>query len=54
MSKIIFQKNYDAESLCDVERDVYEALNDDVTEIPKDEHGFELGTFKITIEWESE
>lgn len=55
MSKVIFKKEYDGESLCDVERDMSEAFdprfNIDVQDIPVDEYGFSQGTFKVTIEW---
>lgn len=47
--KILFQKEYDAESLADVERAMWEAMNEH--ELPQDEYGFDLGTFKFTVEW---
>lgn len=51
----IFKKEYDGESLYDLERDVVEALmeeyNSVVGEIPQDEHGFQQGTFEVTITW---
>jgi len=52
---ILFEKNYDGESLCDLSRDVHEAFKEDfnpiVKNIPCDEYGFQSGTFKVTIEW---
>ena len=51
----IFEKEYDGESIYDVQRDVIEAFdarfNPMVTNIPQDEHGFHLGTFTVKIEW---
>ena len=47
---IIFDKEYDGESIVDMERDVYEALNDEY-EIPVDEYGFSKGIFRVTISW---
>jgi hypothetical protein len=52
---IIFEKEYDGESIVDLDRDVSECLQEDfnqiMTKIPTDEHGFQLGTFKVTVEW---
>ncbi len=53
--KNIFDKLYDGESLCDVERDISECwderFNERVSGIPIDEHGFQTGTFRIQITW---
>lgn len=53
--KTIFRKDYDGESVYEVGRDVSEALieeyNDVWKTIPTDEHGFSLGTIRVTIEW---
>ena len=44
----IGQKIYDAESLCDLERDIYEMIQDaDLGEV--DEHGFFKGQLIVTI-----
>lgn len=55
---IVFEKEYDGESLYDLGRDIAEAIdetyNDAFKEIPTDEHGFSSGTFKVTIEWSAE
>lgn len=55
---IIFKKEYDDESLYDLDRDVSEAIDDDfnpkLKAIPTDEHGFRVGKFTITIEWSEE
>ena len=52
---IVFKKEYDGESLYDLGRDIAEAIdvtfNPIVEEIPQDEYGIQLGTFKVTIEW---
>lgn len=51
----LFHKEYDAESLYDLSRDVGEALdptyNLKINKIPKDSNGFEYGTFIVTIDW---
>lgn len=53
----IFEATYSGESLIDVHRDVSEAFQEDynpiVGQIPSDEHGFQEGNFKITVEWSS-
>lgn len=50
-----FEKEYDGESIYDVQRDVIESFdakfNPIVKDIPQDEYGFQLGTFRVTIEW---
>lgn len=48
--KTLLAKDYDDESLYDLERDVSEAV-DESHAIPKDEHGFRKGTFRVTITW---
>lgn len=51
----IFEKDYDGESLYDLGRDVNESLeprfNPVVDSIPTDDLGFQIGTFKVNIEW---
>lgn len=53
--KTIFNKEYDGESICDVQRDVIEAFstdfNKEIIEIPVDEYGFQKGTFVVSIKW---
>lgn len=53
--KTIFNKEYDGESIYDVQRDVIEAFdsrfNELVAEIPQDENGFQEGQFIVTIKW---
>lgn len=55
---IVFEKEYDGESLYDLGRDIAEAIdvtyNPIVEEIPQDEYGIQLGTFKVIIEWSKE
>ena len=55
MSIVIFEKTYDGESIVDLDRDVSEAIMEDynpmVELIPNDEHGFQQGSFKVTITW---
>lgn len=54
----IFEKEYDGESVYDVDRDVSEAFQGDfnpiVKQIPRDEHGFQQGVFEVTITWRPE
>lgn len=54
----LFKKVYDGESLCDLDRDVSEAFQEDfnplVGTLPKDEYGIQRGIFTITITWEPE
>jgi len=54
----IFTKEYDGESLCDVDRDVSEAFdplfNHRVIDIPVDDAEMQTGHFTITITWEEE
>lgn len=51
----IFKKDYDGESLYDMQRDVHEAFdsrfNPLAAQIPQDEFGFQEGTFTVTITW---
>ena len=58
MKKVLLEKKYSAEELSDVQRDVSEAFDERMTPeaagIPKDEHGFEVGVFKVTITWQAE
>lgn len=53
--KTIFEKEYIAEQLSDVERDISECLNEDfnpeVSDIPVGQYGFAEGTFKVTVTW---
>lgn len=53
--KTIFEKEYIAEQLSDVERDISECLNEDfnpeVKDIPVGKYGFAEGTFKVTVTW---
>jgi hypothetical protein len=55
---ILFQKEYDGESLHDAYRDVSEAFeeafNPALANVPKDEFGFQKGTFVVKVEWKPE
>ena len=54
---IIFQKEYDGESIIDLPEDIGEMLdpdfNDlvDVEQIPQDEYGIHQGKFIVTVTW---
>jgi hypothetical protein len=53
---VIFQKNYDDESLYDMPEDLGYAVdeeNPDYHKLPEDEHGLKKGTFTVTITWEN-
>ena len=58
MSQTIFSREYVAEELADIDRDVSEAFYSDtnprMVDIPVDEHGFNKGRFTVTITWEEE
>jgi len=55
---IIFRKDYSAEELCDVERDVIEAFdprfNDIINDLPMNKDGFIEGNFTVTIQWKED
>lgn len=55
---IMFEKEYDGESICDVQRDIIEAFdsrfNPHVKDIPQNEDGFPLGTFVVTVTYKEE
>jgi hypothetical protein len=52
---IILEKQYDGHSIVDMSRDIYEAFDDRfnpvISEVPIDKHGFQIGTFTVTITW---
>jgi hypothetical protein len=52
---IILEKQYDGESLYDIERDIAEVFderfNPEISAIPTDMYGFQTGTFTVTITW---
>lgn len=54
----LLDKQYDGESIVDVERDVHEAFDSRFTPaaaaILSYEHGFQKGTFRVHITWEPE
>lgn len=51
----IFSKEYDGESICDIARDIHDALNGHynpiVNSIPVDEHQIQRGSFKVEMNW---
>lgn len=53
--RVLLDKKYSAEELCDVERDVYEAFDENFTPaamgIPVGEHGFTEGTYTVLVVW---
>lgn len=51
---IIDKKEYDGESLVEIEFDIWDACNKNDLRIPSNMHGFLTGTFKVTIEWTNE
>ena len=54
----IFKKKYSAEDLSDLSRDIHESFderfNPVVSSIPKDQYGFQEGTFTVQIVWSNE
>lgn len=52
---ILMHRQYSAESINDVEEDIYDALNTTlVQQLPKDEYGFTRGTFHVMVVWTPE
>ena len=51
---IVFDKSYSDESLIDLDQDIRWALEEDFAVIPKDEHGFSKGEFRVTITWSND
>lgn len=56
--RVLLDKSYSSEELCDVGRDVHEAFDDRFTPeaagIPEAEHGFTQGSYRIQIIWEAD
>lgn len=56
--RLIFEKHYDGESLCDLGRDIEESVseeyNDKMKQLPVDEHGYVRGIFTVTIAFSGE
>lgn len=54
----ILEKKYNGESLCDIDRDISEAINEDfnpeMEKIPFDSHGMCFGTFHLILAWTPE
>lgn len=48
-SDIILEKEYDGNSIIDIEEDIMWALQN--SEVPQDDNGLLKGTFKITLSW---
>jgi hypothetical protein len=46
---LVMNKNYDEESLIDLEMAIWDYIA--AANIPTDENGFSLGTYKVRIEW---
>jgi hypothetical protein len=51
MSKIIFEKEYCAESTIDMPEDIGYM---DMTGIPVDKYGLQIGTFTVTVTWKED
>lgn len=57
MNLLLFNKEYDSESLCDVGRDVMESFDPNINTAaelvnkyyPQDEHGFSEAIYKVQI-----
>ena len=49
---IVLDKSYSSEELCDVDRDVSEAIQDSDLGIEPDEYGFHPGAFRIVITYD--
>lgn len=55
---VIFTKQYDGESMVDIDRDITEAFecrfNPNAKVITSDEYGLFNGTFTVTVTWNSD
>ena len=54
---ILFDKQYDGESIVDMDRDVNEFFSDSLIDdfsIPQDENGIMGGSFRVIVEWTPE
>lgn len=49
----LFEKEYDGESIIDIEQDLFDKFNEDLG-IPQDECGFDEGIFKVVVTWREE
>ena len=53
---VLFKKEYDGESIVDIDRDVSECFdtrfNPAAAQIPQDKHGIQQGKFTVQISWE--
>lgn len=56
--RVLLRKSYSSEETCDLSRDLHEAFDPRFTPeaegIPKDEHGFDKGTFELVLTWRAE
>lgn len=50
----LFNKQYDGESIVDIERDLMEMFNDVSESVPVDENNIMNGTFTVQVSWEQE
>ena len=48
---IIFKKSTNDEGLYGIDEEIYSAIEEAAENIPKDENGFNVGTFTITVSW---
>lgn len=52
---IVLDKTYDGKSIVDLDRDVSEMFNEEfdprIETIPRDQHGFMKGSFRVKVEW---
>lgn len=55
---VVFEKEYDGESIIDMSQDVGECIlseyNPIVSQIPSDEYGIQLGKFVVSVVWKPE
>lgn len=54
----IFKKEYDGESIVDIDRDISELMiadyNPNIGHIPTDKYGLHKGIFTVTVIWKDE
>lgn len=51
--KTLMERKYCDEELVDLEQHIYDAINES-HDLPVDEYGFRLGTFRVHIKWEND
>lgn len=51
--KTLMERKYSDEELIDLEQHIYDVINES-HDLPVDEYGFRIGTFRVQISWEND